>query len=220
MQEAVRVGAWAKSGGGVPTARDYVQDGLIAMWDGIENAGWGIHDANAIVWKDLLSGLETSIGSNHFSSDRLVATQDMWIVPSSINTMDKVTLELVMCTDSGSSSCFEWQYTPNIFLPYLTWSEKDIFIVFGGGQFSLGKLNAGGYGRIVNMSCSCDGISIVARCYGTESTNRGTYERTINRGSRIKANSSAFSIRVYNRFLSDGEILSNYAIDKVRFRAS
>ena len=26
--------------GGKPTARDYVQDGLIAMWDGIENVGW------------------------------------------------------------------------------------------------------------------------------------------------------------------------------------
>ena len=26
-----------------PTAKDYVQDGLVAMWDGIENAGWGTH---------------------------------------------------------------------------------------------------------------------------------------------------------------------------------
>lgn len=37
----------------VPTAKDYVQDGLISMWDGIENAGWGVHDPNATVWKDL-----------------------------------------------------------------------------------------------------------------------------------------------------------------------
>ena len=26
------------------SASDYVQDGLVAMWDGIENAGWGLHD--------------------------------------------------------------------------------------------------------------------------------------------------------------------------------
>ena len=39
------------------TAKDYVQDGLVAMWDGIENAGWGVHDANATVWKDLVGGL-------------------------------------------------------------------------------------------------------------------------------------------------------------------
>ena len=45
-----RNGAWAKSG---YTAKDYVQDGLIAMWDGIENAGWGVHDVNATTWVDL-----------------------------------------------------------------------------------------------------------------------------------------------------------------------
>jgi len=31
----------------------YVQDGLVAMWDGKENAGVGLHDPNATVWKDL-----------------------------------------------------------------------------------------------------------------------------------------------------------------------
>ena len=48
-----RTVAWEKAGGVVPTARDYVQDGLIAMWDGIENAGWGVNDPSATVWKDL-----------------------------------------------------------------------------------------------------------------------------------------------------------------------
>lgn len=37
----------------MPTARDYVQDGLIAMFDGVENAGLGTNDANATVWVDL-----------------------------------------------------------------------------------------------------------------------------------------------------------------------
>ena len=53
MMLGARTGAWSKSGGGVPTTRDYVQDGLIAMWDGIENAGLGVHDPSATVWKDL-----------------------------------------------------------------------------------------------------------------------------------------------------------------------
>ena len=43
------------------TARDYVQDGLVAMWDGIENAGWGVHDPNATVWKELISGTDCAI---------------------------------------------------------------------------------------------------------------------------------------------------------------
>lgn len=51
---AARQIAFGKAAGRLPTARDYIQDGLVAMWDGIENAGWGIHDATATMWTDLI----------------------------------------------------------------------------------------------------------------------------------------------------------------------
>ena len=51
-----------------PTARDYVQNGLVAMWDGIENAGWGTHDASTTVWKDLIGNRDLTCPS---SSDGL-----------------------------------------------------------------------------------------------------------------------------------------------------
>ena len=41
MQIASKVSMW--SGARTRTAKDYVQSGLVAMWDGIENAGWGRH---------------------------------------------------------------------------------------------------------------------------------------------------------------------------------
>lgn len=41
-----RVGKFAPS-------NPYVTDGLIAMWDGEWNAGWGVHDANATMWSNL-----------------------------------------------------------------------------------------------------------------------------------------------------------------------
>ena len=31
----------------------YVQEGLVAQWDGINNAGLGFHDPGADIWKDL-----------------------------------------------------------------------------------------------------------------------------------------------------------------------
>ena len=73
MMLGARTGAWAKSG---YTAKDYVQDGLVAMWDGIENAGRGVHDPNATTWKDLsgnghdllLSGT-ASFGADHAELD-------------------------------------------------------------------------------------------------------------------------------------------------------
>ena len=35
------------------TAKNYVQSGLVAMWDGIENIGWKKHDSNTTTWKNL-----------------------------------------------------------------------------------------------------------------------------------------------------------------------
>ena len=60
MLVAARDGAWAKSG---YTARDYVQDGLIAMWDGIENAGWDRHSDNPATWVDLANNGYDLIGN-------------------------------------------------------------------------------------------------------------------------------------------------------------
>ena len=40
------------------TPDDYVQDGLVAMWDGEWNAGRGVHDPNATAWVDLIGGLK------------------------------------------------------------------------------------------------------------------------------------------------------------------
>lgn len=39
----------------IPTASDYVQDGLVAMWDGIENAGWDTDDRTSTKWVNLCS---------------------------------------------------------------------------------------------------------------------------------------------------------------------
>ena len=50
----VAVGVWAD--GNIP-ASAYVQDGLIAHWDGIENGGTGLHvDVSENGWKDLVGG--------------------------------------------------------------------------------------------------------------------------------------------------------------------
>ena len=67
MSIASRQALWTSSS---PTAKNYVQDGLVAMWDGIENAGWGVHDATATTWVDLVSGLATNKNTNNIWTDR------------------------------------------------------------------------------------------------------------------------------------------------------
>lgn len=46
----------ARFGEQLPASSDYVQDGLIVQWDGIDNAGTGVHDPNATTWKNLAGG--------------------------------------------------------------------------------------------------------------------------------------------------------------------
>ena len=38
---------------GSASAKSYVKDGLIAMWDGIENSGFKSHSPSATVWRNL-----------------------------------------------------------------------------------------------------------------------------------------------------------------------
>lgn len=65
MSIASRQSLWISSS---PTAKNYVQDGLVAMWDGIENAGWKTHRSNLPV--DLIGGI------GNFSLARASATVD------------------------------------------------------------------------------------------------------------------------------------------------
>lgn len=49
------------------TSANYVQDGLIAQWDGIDNAivnGNRTHDASATAWKDLIGNLDLTLTAN------------------------------------------------------------------------------------------------------------------------------------------------------------
>ena len=49
-ERQIAFGRGAKKG---LSAKDYIQDGLVAMWDGEWNAGGGKHNTNATMWKDL-----------------------------------------------------------------------------------------------------------------------------------------------------------------------
>ena len=60
---------------------DYVQDGLVAQWDGVENAGVGLHEDSPSAWVDIVGGLAITIPewvtveSNGFYSTSSTATR-------------------------------------------------------------------------------------------------------------------------------------------------
>lgn len=49
----IRISAVQRGQAPAYTSADYVQDGLLCMWDGIENVGLGEHDDASQVWVDL-----------------------------------------------------------------------------------------------------------------------------------------------------------------------
>ena len=46
------------------TSEDYVQAGLVVQWDGIDNAGTGVHDSNTSIWKDLKGNMDLTLTEN------------------------------------------------------------------------------------------------------------------------------------------------------------
>lgn len=230
MMLGARTAAWAKSG---YTARDYVQDGLIAMWDGIENAGWGIHDTSATTWSDLSGhGYDLSCFNSYEWLDSAVKL-------------------------SGGSRPI---YRPNTIIGkrgadahacVVAEAESDGGVIFGAGQGSkdsaivFTRRSDGAFVQIANsMSAGINNIVPFNETLFSISVNYsagdiaysevngiqknpyysfgGTYCATLCVGDRANDSSFPFTgkvhtIRIYSRTLTEDEIAANYAIDKARF---
>lgn len=86
---------------GVNTAKNYIQNGLIAMWDGIENIGWGHHSDSATTWVDLMgnSNYDFALKNNaSWASDGLITNQNYDRAADSISSIaytSNLTTEIV-----------------------------------------------------------------------------------------------------------------------------
>ena len=232
MMIGTRTGAWAKRGGGVPTARDYVQDGLIAMWDGIENAGWGIHSSDMIL-NDLLGGgahidfVNTSRGNRSILFDGRDEQTGMLNKYQYLNSQ-VLTIEFCVSLDSTKNQCFI----------QLSGSGERMTLIAGVYNISRELFTGPSFSPIYNISGLKIGtVSIqytVGSFQSTKAYNNGvelshirdegfsTGNNLNSVGNRQNNTSYAmsgefFSMRWYSRYLTDAEIAANYAIDKARF---
>lgn len=205
------------------SARDYVQDGLIAMWDGIENAGWGIHDPNATTWIDLIGGLiASSIAPSQVGADFMLSDGIHRCYLPSLPSMEKFTIEMVVSDIKRKVSWFSvWAASndnnsigwPNPSSTTINWKY---FSNRPGVSFDGGTLTALADGTtsgrlIVNGQSSSSSVSGSHLSWGTSSlqwsnpwgTNRGTLRN--------------HCIRLYSRALTAEEIQHNHKIDSIRF---
>ena len=213
------------------TVLDYVQDGLVACFDGIENVGVGEHDSSATTWVDLVSGIEAETnGTGVAFSENSALFDGYGAIMSETHLAPCVTdfsVEVVVAGQLGGcifSSCLRTVgYTTILKLDGIT------ELNWGIGNYITTIVRKGTMGT---TSLVADGNLYSGYHNGIFSGSKNLSPgKNIMSGKICVAMSGYFwlwpsqnatceiyAIRVYNRPLSVSEIAWNYTIDKVRFR--
>ena len=214
------------------TAKDYVQDGLVAMWDGIENAGWGVHNPNAIAPVNLATGLTDSFSRENSSvsftwGENFLSYSGGWIQFTNLNSAISTALQTNYKTyqfvgDFQPTNASEWPPSADI------WSQNGsnqcAFQYRQGTRLAYWDYN---YASVdwdqYAPTVVRDGNSFLYYDKGKFSrTTTGSNENyrpniSIRCGKITSGTFKVHCIRLYSRALTADEIARNYAIDKARF---
>ena len=207
------------------TAKDYIQDGLIAMWDGIENAGFGVHDPNAIIWKDLIGTRDmTFINSYSFEVNCLYL--DSYIANGSFRTFEKsknYTIEIIhqrlLQNKYGAAiiSLDDQWYNTICYLPSqgFRFSEANApYIAYPTADKNIHALSMSWSGKQYLNGVRQEDLRTPSR-YSCGTVGHINDNQAWDRGGD---KSRWYCIRIYSRPLTDDEVIHNYTIDKNRFR--
>ena len=206
------------------TARDYVQDGLIAMWDGIENAGWGVHDANATTWVDLVGDNDLQVTSAGQWLNNALRTNGTKYGAVGLE-MAPEAYECVFCQDNTDLGYYVLLgSTADSRARGFVASTNPISYVATGGTRGLcwpsdiGKFHSYSVNR-TPFSFRRDGTIDTGGALGYTSLGSTSVLGIGGRGTSSSgaAATTVCSLRLYSRALSASEIARNYAIDKERF---
>ena len=244
----LRFAAWGARDTGL-SAKDYIQDGLVAMWDGIENAGWGKHDENATNWVDLVGTCDfylTANGgwtNNAFVCNGLSATNETgitlaqnyqqeaavdWFASRAYNTyynLDKVNIRQGLmflweyAMPGGGAEAFKVQETRDYSAPPEFHTFSYSALIFGNSK----NINGGfknGYLDGVAQSNVRHG-NWYSSWYETDYVSYASIGAQVwNDNVDATFKGKIYCIRVYNRPLTDEEVKHNYEVDKARFGAA
>ena len=214
------------------TASRYIQDGLLACWDGYENAGAGLHNASATVWKDLVGGYEFTLTGVTVERDRMVfaGTQQSYGTMGATGTaatFEKAkngTMEIVYASDTGLNSQIMLQSSSTSGIMMSIWEETKLIAstasaptftyTSGTATNSVSVL----YSAAKPTTAYAGGV----RLNSPKNTNWNSETGKTTIGTRnSRANNpfggAIYCIRVYSRQLTEAEIHANYAVDVRRF---
>lgn len=224
----------------IPTTLDYVQDGLVSMFDGIENAGRGVHSLGTLYsWADLASGYPAAIANGAIAGDNYLDFSTNAAYATTSNQFDTVersgswTLEYILqlptdivcvlyasphleSTSRNVVSISRINTDCQICIPVnntrVRWVTLDQSLLHSVFRFTAVK-------DITTTTTYINGVELT----GTASTLPSTYRYFGNNKDASVVETVAngvpkyYHARLYNRTLTSAEIAANYAIDKERF---
>lgn len=209
---------------GKASAKSYVQKGLVAQWDAIENAGYGKHISNPREWKDLIGSRAAKLSNNAlfdktglslekelsfalfggkmFNGDftlELVFTGKRTSPYNSVFTVAGDTWSLY----TGSADSWNLKHTLGGPRPSLTpVAFKPLVVVCRGGELRLRYADGSGKDGVVKVGG------------GEAESNAWSF------GGQDQSHALCgkfYAVRYYNRALTDAEISTNNKVDKRRF---
>ena len=222
------------------TSADYVQDGLITQWDGIDNAGMGTHNPNATVWKDLAGNLDLTLTANgSWTNGNALSINDTAAYGSTITPAYK-TIEVVYSKPFQTKGCvFFHSGIANRF--FLFRSEEDLAptnkVYFEAGKSTKFFYKRATPGEVTSaVALYGDDDSVVDLFCDGERKTDGTYtegwglRKRVSVGGRYSDDSTqlerspakgeVYAIRLYSRRLTKAELAHNNMIDRRRFMTS
>lgn len=218
------------------TTDDYIQDGLIAMYDGNNNTGLG-HDDTSKVWVDLSGNGHdgTIIGDINWNDDSLSFNGTTNAVALTRMDLKDITMEIVL-VDEGSTNNVTYvanyetggyglsRYLKNGLTMEAYINSKVSFIYSKNafvtnkkyslsGSYSGNKLKLYELGVLQNQSDLSGSLGMPEKntvmMIGANPCDKNPTEYYLK--------GKVYSVRIYNRALSDEEVKQNYTVDKVRF---
>ena len=222
------------------TSASYVQDGLVAQWDGIDNAGMGTHNPNATVWKDLAGNLDMTLTENgSWTNGNALAVNGAAAVGTT-KTSSYKTIEVVYSKPFQEKGCvffhsgianrfFLFRYEANIAPTNKVYFEAGKSTKFFYKRAVPGEITSAValYGDDDSVAeLLCDGER---RTDGTYSEpwglrNRvsvgGRYSDRTDQSEASPSRGEVYAIRLYSRRLTKAELAHNNIVDRKRFMTS
>ena len=219
----------------VYTSASYVQQGLVAQWDAIDNAGVGYHVPDAATWKDLAGTCDlTLIAGGSWTAAGNSLTVNKGAARGNTKAPAYKTIEVVCkVTSSGKNA--------NLMFSSGISSRK--YALFGGNG-TTAYFDTGSDTLCAKWTYDASAIRMMAATYASDGTvdavykdgaaaNDGTYKETWGNpeskamiGDRSATASKyawfgeIYTIRLYSTALTPEQIAANHAVDVARFQVT